>query len=166
MTNDSPNFVSAYGKLIAAFIGLSGLVAMIVFGSIWALEYGPQRSDESAGWGIVETVSYGMSEESAGPERPSTIENQKCFVSLESGASFARPLLGCEFEPGDKVSVFSSASGERINPSHFAAAVFAIQLYMILGLAMVIAGAFGYFLVSYREHELKRESEFEDAVQL
>lgn len=154
-----------YGQLISAFLAVSALVSLILFGSIFATEYAPLEADETSSKARVEKVTYGSAPEFAKDERASNPEFQKCFIELESGVAIEAPQLGCEVKAGDSVTVFTKSSGEeRLDPRHFQGTVFALQLYMILALSLFLGSLFAFILFTVKRMTVT--SEASDALRL
>lgn len=154
-----------YGQLISAFLAVSALVSLIFFGSILATEYAPVESDETSSRIEVQKVTYGSAVELAKEERASNPEFQKCFIGLESGGVIESPQLGCEVKAGDSVTVFTKSSGEeRLDPLHFQGTVFALQLYSILALSLLLGSLFAFILFTVKRMTVTREAS--DALRL
>lgn len=148
-----------YGQLISAFLAASALVSLIFFGSILAIEYAPLESDETSSRIEVQKVTYGSSAETAREERASNPEFQKCFIQLENGTVFEEPQLGCEVEAGESVTVFAKTSGEeRLDPRYFQETVFALQLYMILALSLLLGSLFSLILFTVKRMTVNKEA--------
>lgn len=154
-----------YGQLISAFLAVSALVSLILFGSILASEYAPLESNETSSKVEVQKVTYGSAAEFAKEERASNPEFQKCFIELESGSMIEVPQLGCEVKSGDSVTVFTKNSGEeRLDPRHFQGTVFALQLYVILALSLFLGSLFTFILFTVKRMTVT--SEASDALRL